>query len=628
MPPKKERGKQRKAAKNLAAANGTINISRTVRLIRKGDNKTTINIGSSSPTHSLEESNGISYEQSGILSTVLKFLRRCEDDTFVKVMLGVGGDLKAPRFWVQVLIKAEVQEPSCRLQIAQSIAPLVMCMCNDTKRQFFRSNKHWVDTIYNFVCLIHNMILKSVNNSDKIDGKVIIDTLLQYEGLLTSIVQWGFWEEECRPDITNELKTDHCVSIVRLGKVIFNRLIKAANTQTEEGRERLETIGTTPIISKEYDSECKISFVVGLIRRTKIEGWTMDAFTTLRRLTIWGSCVDKDVITGLIDLGISTSDDKWSAHVADLLNYMILKENINKKYNANDTRVAFAIRGGLVELCLTFIERFGAMESFDKKRDNEESLSVYIKKILCSVYWVGLHKKTAKAIRNKGCSIEQELTRLEQNADITSISNCKELLDNARSILNLNGSYCCRCNKSLSRTEVKLCNGCGCMAYCSKACQREDWLDGHNESCCKTYNNERSGLYQGRHWPKIMPENERAAAKMKELEVNMNMIQLKLFHDHSETILSQVSLLDIPLYDCVVYFDLKIYPLVVKVKKWTEFYNNPILKRGFEGSRSKKNITCIYYSYLFDGNLVEGQIPKLQMQRLFPHELLSKKQKR
>ena len=621
MPPKKERGKQRKAAKNLAAANGTTNISRTVALLRKGDNKATKLLGDGS----LKESNGILYEQSGILSTVLKFLKRCEDDTFVKVMLDVGGNLKTPRVWIDVLIKAEAQEPSCQLQIAHNIGPLVRCMCNDTTRLFFKSNEHWVNTMQGFAALIHNMILKAVNYSDKSKGEEIIDTLLRYEGLLTTIIQWGFWEEDCRPDITNGLRTNHCVSIVSLGKATLNRLIKAANTQTEQGRKRLETIGSTPIISKDYDPECKVSFVAGLIRQVKIEGWTINTSYCLRRLISNVSCVDKDVITELIDLGINTKDDTWVVHVAVLLHYMILKYEYNDgSFYSNDTRVAFAIRGGLIKLCLTFIDRFGLKESFDKKKGNLSSPFFSIEMILANIYWIGLHKKTAKAIRNKRCSIEKELARLDQNIEITNNVNCKKLLGMTRSILDINGSYCCRCNKSLSRTEVKLCNGCGCMVYCSRACQKEDWLNGHSESCCKTYNNERSGLYQGRHWPKIMPENERAAAKFKELEVNMNMIQLKLFHDHSETILSQVSSLDIPLYDCVVYFDLREYPLVVKVKKWTEFYNNPILKRGFEGSRSKTNVTCIFFSYVF-GNLVEGQIPKLQMQRLFPHEWLPKK---
>jgi len=121
MPSKRERGRQRKVAKNLAAGNGNDSITQIVAKVRKGDNKTTTLLKGGS----LKESNGISYEQSGILSTVLKFLKRCEDDTFVKVMLDIGGNLRTPQLWVQVLIKAEAQEEMCWLQIAQSIGPLV-----------------------------------------------------------------------------------------------------------------------------------------------------------------------------------------------------------------------------------------------------------------------------------------------------------------------------------------------------------------------------------------------------------------------------------------------------------------------------------------------------------------------
>jgi len=623
MPPKKkERGKQRKAAKSLATANGTANISKTVALLRKGNNKATKSLGDGS----INDSNGISYEQSGILSTVFRFLQRCEDDTFVKVMLDVGGgDLKTPSSWVRILLKAEAQEESCRLQIAHNIGLLVRCMCNDTKRQFFKSNKHWVDTIYTFVCLINNMILKSVNNLDKTKGEEIIDTLLQYEGLLTTIIQWGFWEEDCRPDITKELQTDHCVSIVRLGKATVNRLIKAAHTQTEEGRERLETIGTTPIISKEYDPECTVSLVVGLICQTKIKGWTTDSSTALLRLTANVSCVDKDVITELIGLGDNTSNDEWAVHVAVLLDYIILKEYNNGMFYSNDTKIAFAIRGGLIELCLTFIERFGVHESFDKKGDNEESLFVYIKRIFNDIFSVVLHKKTAKAIRSKRCSIEQKLSSLELNVKITNNVNCKKLLNMVRCILDLNGSYCCRCNKSLSRTEVKLCNGCGLMSYCSRACQKDDWLSGHETTCCKPCTDANVGQFQGRYVPRILPEDERDAAKLKELEINANMIQLRLFFDHSETILSQVEALDIPLYDCIVKFDLTKCPLEVKTRKYTDFGDTPERKRGFKDSRSKENITCFFVSCIYDGSLVEGRTPILKLQRLFPHEWLSKK---
>ena len=608
MPSKRERGKQRKAVKNLAAGNGNESIAHIVAKVSKGDNYTTINIGSGSPTHSLTESNGISYEQSGILSMVLKFLQRCEDDTFVKVMLDIGGgNLKSPVTWIRVLIKAEIQEDSCRLRIAQSIGPLVRCMCNDATRLFFKSNKDWREGIHAFAALIHNILRKC-------DEEIIIDTLFQYEGLLTSIVQWGFWDKDYRPDIMKEITTEHCKKIVEFGSTTLNRLIMTADGNTEEGRK-------TPIVSKKYNAECTISFVVGLIRQVNIDGWITYNFSALRRLINIG-CVDKDVITEMISLGFNTSDDKWVAQVASLLWCILLKQNSYTKYCANDTRTAFAIRGGLVELCLHFIERFGVLESFDKEKDDgTSSLFFYIERILTNTYFIQLHKKTAKAIRSKRCSIEQELARLKQNADISSNSCCKELLDIAKGILDLNGSYCCRCNKSLCRTEVKLCNGCGLMPYCSRACQKEDWLNGHI-SCCKTYTTELAGLYQGRLLPEVVPSDERVAAKLKELEINLSSVQLKLFLDHSESILSQAEALDIPLYDCIVRFDLTKCPLEVTAEN-NEIYRSLEEKTCFECSRSKKNITCIYTSFFHYGSLVEGQVPRLRMQRLFPHEWLS-----
>ena len=120
----------------------------------------------------------------------------------------------------------------------------------------------------------------------------------------------------------------------------------------------------------------------------------------------------------------------------------------------------------------------------------------------------------------------------------------------------------------------------------------------------------------------VVPKNERAAAKLKELEINMNMIQLKLFLDHSQTILNQVEALEIPLFDCIVMFNLRACPFSVEVKKWTEEFTTPLLKRGFEDSRSNDYIVCFFISCIFDWGLIEGQIPNLIMQRMFPHEWL------
>ena len=165
------------------------------------------------------------------------------------------------------------------------------------------------------------------------------------------------------------------------------------------------------------------------------------------------------------------------------------------------------------------------------------------------------------------------------------------------------------------------------MTYCSRACQKEDWLNGHNVTCNKQFAVESAGQFQGRFWPKTMPESERDAAKMEALEVNITMIQLKLFLDNAETILKQARDLGIPLWDCFVHFDLRRCPPIVKTVNYAEIYCTPGAKRAFEGSRSKENITCMYNSNFYNREVGEhGNNPYLKMLKFFPLEwLFSKK---
>ena len=106
------------------------------------------------------------------------------------------------------------------------------------------------------------------------------------------------------------------------------------------------------------------------------------------------------------------------------------------------------------------------------------------------------------------------------------------------------------------------------------------------------------------------------------------MIHLKLFLDHSETIVAQAKGLGIPFYDCVAVFNLSQCPTTIEVKKYTDWFDTSAEQSGFKESRSKENITCIYYSQFFNGELDEdGDIPRLLQQRLFPHEWLVKQTK-
>jgi len=133
------------------------------------------------------------------------------------------------------------------------------------------------------------------------------------------------------------------------------------------------------------------------------------------------------------------------------------------------------------------------------------------------------------------------------------------------------------------------------MAYCSRECQREDWLNGHSVTCCETFTNETAGQFQGIYEPDV-PDDERAATKMKETEINMNMIQLKLFLGNAEDILRQAKALDLHLSDCVVCFDLCKCPPTVVVEDYKENFLKTEAVKGFEETRSKENITCDYHT--------------------------------
>ena len=439
----------------------------------------------------------------------------------------------------------------------------------------------------------------------------VMYALFQHEGLLKSIVQWGFWGEN-RPDIVKELGVVKCELVVEWGRDATDVLIRNAEVDAEDevvNRIRLETIATTSIVSKEYDPNCMISYVAGVIRMMKATGHS-DYFYVIMSFIGIIDCVDKGVITEVIDFGMNYSTDYARAEVIAKISAAMIYQDTNIQTNCpSDCRVAFAIRAGLIEMCLSFMERFS-----DPTELLEAILNIGF--IFKAVHSVSLHMKSAKAIRSKKNKIEEALRRLEGNATIDW-----KLLQMARCIVNLNGAYCCHCNKALERKEIKRCNGCDRMTYCSVDCQKEDWLNGHNLACCdKRYTDEQAGVFQGRIWPGE-PESERNVAKMKALEINITMVQLKLYLENAESIRRQARYLGIPLFDCVVEFDLRQCPPRVTTRRYSDHYKSPEAIKSFEDTRSKENMTCLYISYYNFGSL---EVSPFVMQRLFSHETLFK----
>ena len=97
---------------------------------------------------------------------------------------------------------------------------------------------------------------------------------------------------------------------------------KRRSPKYSENRQVLGRIGCMPIVSKDYDPRCMISYTVRLIRCIKkeepMEGLGLifqrgNGLDVLQPLIEFGDCIDKDVITGIIDLGTNYVHDYDSA---------------------------------------------------------------------------------------------------------------------------------------------------------------------------------------------------------------------------------------------------------------------------------------------------------------------------
>ena len=144
---KKKRGKQRKAAKTLAASSNRASIpnvtiadlqtpSRVIELVQRGVNSVTLALSTYDGWKSSTMDQQNTYTCTGAVLAVLGFLKRCEHETFVQVMRSVRGNLKTPSTWLDILVKATSIEQSYNVQITENIGPLVQCMCADTERMF------------------------------------------------------------------------------------------------------------------------------------------------------------------------------------------------------------------------------------------------------------------------------------------------------------------------------------------------------------------------------------------------------------------------------------------------------------------------------------------------------------
>ena len=412
----------------------------------------------------------------------LGFLKRCGEDVH-SVMYDVNGDISNPVVWVVLLGIICRGDEAGALETVNNIGPLINCMCDDSKRQFFRSKQLWFEALRPFIILIYSIVMKSPS---------ITRALFRQKKLLDSIIQWGFLDTR-RPDILNEAKAfgfleEESQLWHEWARLVIYTCSNAdtnggLDTLTEEDKFLLRDIATTSVVSKTYNADCKVSLVAGMIPLLKTSSNVHRNFQ-LRALTRYIShvdCVDKGVISAMMDLD-PTFNIFTDYHEACEVMKLTLGVTIQMKHREgvslpSDRRCACAIRKGLLEKCLYVISRFGS--------GNDGRLIELVTHVVDRVYEVSHHKKSARAIRDRRHQILNEIQTLEVKIYAKNDNECNNVVGTIKSIVDLNGSASCsRCDKLIDRSCAKFCGGCNRVAYCSKQCQQDDWQNGTHQTDC------------------------------------------------------------------------------------------------------------------------------------------------
>ena len=384
----------------------------------------------------------------GIHDVMLQFLSHCEG----KLSLRFGGkDITSgqrdiiPRLWMDVLALMLGYDDDIQWQIAESIEPVVACMVNAEKREFFQSKDIWHQSVTSFLFLV-GCLNRSVE---------VRLTMMKYEGFLPFIAQACSWMIS-RDDIVTESKwlqldfpmTTTCMEAQKVLSFIIRDF-----DDVDMFRGLLKRIASTPLLSN--DPDCNDSIIVGLVRTLKIEpqqkhrfieehhDWLKHIIETL----LLAEHVDARVIAELIKCGRQSSSIESSKFIVKMM-MNILGLDGNNHTQWSDSRFAAAIRNGCVEFCM-YASTGDHLESFAK-----------------GLYTMAMHKKTAHALREKRSGIFSALDVLK-NKSPSQHDRISPLISDS---LDFGTSICCNCLKEFDRKDLRFCTNCIVGCYSARSC--------------------------------------------------------------------------------------------------------------------------------------------------------------
>jgi hypothetical protein len=306
------------------------------------------------------------------------------------------------------------------------------------------------------------------------------------------------------------------------------------------GLDIIMTIAKTPIVSRAYDPGCNVNYVVGMIRMLKNVKSNVrdrgDHFATLHMFMLNADCFDNDVFAEVIELGSNSTVNIDDALSISKISYsMLLLKKAQRQVYPIDKLLAFAIKSGLLEMCVEIIMRFACdptIQSIACDAQRNQLMEALVR-IADLIQKVALHQNTSKAIRDRRCHIMQALKSLI--AQVKSEQSV-QFVDLLSSIMELNMGSCSHCNKPIEWRTALFCVGCRRVAYCGVKCQKKDWKCGSHSSHCSFL--ARSADVMGLTTFDV--RRSRNISKLTGLRNNIVTSQKKLFLRHESSISSRL----------------------------------------------------------------------------------------
>jgi hypothetical protein len=516
-----------------------------------------------------------------------------------------------PTVWINALLNLchknnmppDLLEP-VRLKVARRLGPLTAAMCDFDRRELFGAKDDWISGLSFYFGLVNNLVLTPAS-------KKILEEQGNIKGILVRILYLDLYRDDLKKEIRNAEARNRALpnSISTLQGIAACALQEFADVprnpsnrfdelQVEELR-KLANIPVSPnsnvtLASGLFDlfheaSEdtlngqgySSLHYIFRQINEAiEFEVFHVDS-TTRELVELW-----KTQLNSSRQVERDTPDSIYTSLV-----------RLPSRSMACDTEVSYAVRNGLIELCLQSLAKSNVHVC-------------EIDSLFSTVGMTVLQPKTLKAIKKRASIIREALHKFRGHVPQAQVDHVIGLLDKASlstapAVIGLCSDMmeACRwCLKTLEKDKAKHCAGCNRAAYCSRKCQLRDWKQGSHKLDCKSMRT--SDL---KHLDAGLSEKE--ASRARQFEEELSVSGAVLFSNNIPKILLQASARGFNILECIVALDFCALKPKIEIMSREEFlegleglpeqlaHSKRILERNF----SNGALTCACITFVGDG---------------------------